>query len=283
MAEYTTRMLGEVQTIALATDGSKSVASAEQEAFFLCRTWKARLVILTVITIDTELATSVHAESATLRMEINDHVEHLKKEAADKGIDCRVVIEETYIPENTIIELARKHRADMIVMGRHERGALMKLLTGSVTSKVIGLGFPKVMVVPSSSRINVERILLATDGSEFSRLATAEALNLGKHCSCLEQLYPLAVAAEDGELKEAQDRVDAVCAEVKKRGLPIECIPIATVGSRPAEIITDAARLHQVGMIIMGGHGRGLTKLLMGHVTEKVISQAHCAVLVIEK
>ncbi|MCI5132967.1 MAG: universal stress protein [Candidatus Electrothrix sp. EH2] len=36
-------------------------------------------------------------------------------------------------------------------------------------------------------------------------------------------------------------------------------------------------------MILMGGHGKGLTKLLMGHVTEKVIGKAHCAVLVIEK
>ncbi|MCW5208418.1 universal stress protein, partial [Desulfobulbus sp. US2] len=39
----------------------------------------------------------------------------------------------------------------------------------------------------------------------------------------------------------------------------------------------------QADMILIGGHGKGLTKLLMGHVTEKVIGRAHCAVLVIEK
>jgi nucleotide-binding universal stress UspA family protein len=36
-------------------------------------------------------------------------------------------------------------------------------------------------------------------------------------------------------------------------------------------------------MIIIGGHGKGLSKLLMGHVTERVIDMAHCAILVIEK
>jgi nucleotide-binding universal stress UspA family protein len=36
-------------------------------------------------------------------------------------------------------------------------------------------------------------------------------------------------------------------------------------------------------MIIIGGHGKGLSKLLMGHVTERVIDKAHCAILVIEK
>ena len=36
-------------------------------------------------------------------------------------------------------------------------------------------------------------------------------------------------------------------------------------------------------MILIGGHGKGLTKLLMGHVTKKVIGRGHCAVLAIEK
>jgi nucleotide-binding universal stress UspA family protein len=37
-----------------------------------------------------------------------------------------------------------------------------------------------------------------------------------------------------------------------------------------------------VDVILVSGHGKGLSKLLMGHVTEKVIGKAHCAVLVLE-
>jgi len=39
----------------------------------------------------------------------------------------------------------------------------------------------------------------------------------------------------------------------------------------------------KIDMVIIGGHGKGLTKLLMGHVTAKVIAKTHCAVLVVEK
>jgi nucleotide-binding universal stress UspA family protein len=62
----------------------------------------------------------------------------------------------------------------------------------------------------------------------------------------------------------------------------IECVSNALVGS-PAEVITTVAQEKNVDLILMGGHGKGLSKLLMGHVTEKVIGRAHCAVLVVEK
>ncbi|MCI5131137.1 MAG: universal stress protein, partial [Candidatus Electrothrix sp. EH2] len=50
-----------------------------------------------------------------------------------------------------------------------------------------------------------------------------------------------------------------------------------------SDVITQTAKDKEVDIILMGGHGKGLSKLLMGHVTEKVIGKAHCAVLVVEK
>ncbi|HEB50992.1 MAG TPA: universal stress protein [Desulfobulbus sp.] len=282
MALHTPRMLGEIETIALATDGTKFGAGAEREALFLCKTWKARLLILHVITVDTELATSAHAESATLHREIRQYIRRLEQEAAAEGIACRAVIEGSYMPEKTIIELAQKNRADMIVTGRHGRSSLMKLLAGSVASKIIGLGFPKVLVVPRNARINVERLLLATDGSEFAEQATEEVVNLGIHCPFLQQIFTVAVAAREPELKQARQTVEKACRRLREAQIAARCLPVAEVG-RTAEIITGTARKHDVGMIVMGGHGRGLSRLLMGHVTEKVISQAHCAVLVVER
>ncbi len=282
MALYTPRMLGEIETIALATDGTKFGAGAEREALFLCRTWKARLLILHVITVDTELATSAHAESATLRREIKEYIGRLEREAAADDIPCRAIIEESYMPEKTIIALARRNRADMIVTGRHGRSSLMKLLAGSVASKIIGLGFPRVLVVPRNARINVERLLLATDGSEFAGQATEEVINLAGHCPFLQQIFVLAVAAKEAELEQARQTVAGVCGRMEEARIAARCVPVARVG-RTAEVITGTARSEDAGMIVMGGHGRGVSRLLMGHVTEKVIGQAHCAVLVIER
>ncbi|MFP7753647.1 universal stress protein [Thermodesulfobacteriota bacterium B35] len=282
MASHSNHMLGKIETIALATDGTKFGAGAEREALFLCRTWKARLVILHVITVDTELATSAHAESATLRREIREYIGRLEREAAAGSIECRAIIEGSYMPEKTIIELAQRNRADMIVIGRHGRSSLMKLLAGSVASKIIGLGFPRVLVVPRNARINVERILLATDGSAFAGQATEEVISLAMHCPFLKQVFVLAVATRDADMEQARRTVTGACRRFEEQRVTAGCVPMARPG-KTADVITATAREHDVGMIVMGGHGRELSRLLMGHVTEKVISQAHCAVLVIEK
>ena len=52
----------------------------------------------------------------------------------------------------------------------------------------------------------------------------------------------------------------------------------------PDEAIVQEALKHKVELIILGSHGRtGLKKLLMGSVTERVIGQAPCPVLVIKQ
>lgn len=48
----------------------------------------------------------------------------------------------------------------------------------------------------------------------------------------------------------------------------------------PATAITNLAREEQVDMIVMGTHGRtGVSRLLMGSVTESVVRHANCPVL----
>jgi nucleotide-binding universal stress UspA family protein len=49
----------------------------------------------------------------------------------------------------------------------------------------------------------------------------------------------------------------------------------------PHEVIVNTGAHEDVGLIVVGSHGRtGITKLLMGSVTERVIGLARNAVLV---
>ena len=49
------------------------------------------------------------------------------------------------------------------------------------------------------------------------------------------------------------------------------------------EVIIELARKANIDLIVMGSHGRtGLKRLLMGSVTERVISSAPCPVLVVK-
>ncbi len=281
MTENNTQLMGEVNIIALATDGSDYCNGAVQEAIFFAQACGARIVVLSVIGIDSEIATSAHATSMTIRQQASEYLENIKKMATDNDIECELVIEESYQPDKTIVELAYRHNADVLIMGRHGKKGLLKLLVGSMTSKVIGHGFPQVLVVPRDFSIGGDRVLLATDGSEFSDDAVEEAISMGTHCSTLKEIYTVSVASNEDKLAHARELTENVCNRIKKQIPDITCYPLALTG-RAADTIVTTALEKKVDLILMGGHGKGLGKLLMGHVTEKVIGKAHCAVLVVE-
>jgi len=53
---------------------------------------------------------------------------------------------------------------------------------------------------------------------------------------------------------------------------------------KPGAIICETAKENNVDMILIGGFGDGsIMKKIMGHVTEDVVGNAHCAVLVVEE
>ncbi len=282
MTEKNTNLMGKVNIIALATDGSEYSDGAVQEAIFLAQACGAQLVVLSVINTDTETATSAHATAVTLRQEIKGYIDKIQQMATDNDIECEVVIEESRQPDKTLVELAYKYNADLFIMGRHGRGGLLTLMVGSMTSKVIGHGFPKVLVVPKGFTLSGQRILLATDGSPFSRMAVEEAVSMTKNCSAIQEVYVISVAGNEEEVQTAGELVDDICKTIQEKDVHAECTPIVSVG-RPSDVIADTAREKNIDMVIIGGHGKGLTKLLMGHVTEKVIAKTHCAVLVVEK
>lgn len=282
MTDKSTHLMGEVKVIALATDCSGFSDGAVQEAIFFGQACGARLVVLHVNSIDSETAIAAYSSTTSQRGETKEYIENIKKMAADSEVDCEVIIEESYQPDKTIVELAYQNQADVIIMGRHGKKGLLKLLVGNMTSKVIGHGFPHVLVVPRDFSITGKRILVATDGSEFSKMAAEEAISMSVNCSSLEEIYVLSVAKKNESLDGARQLAEDVCENVNDKGQGTSCFPMAEVG-RPSEIIVNKALENNIDMILVGGHGKGLSKLLMGHVTEKVIGKAHCAVLVIER
>uniref|UniRef100_UPI0040560846 universal stress protein n=1 Tax=Candidatus Electrothrix sp. TaxID=2170559 RepID=UPI0040560846 len=283
MTEHNTRLIGEAEVIALATDGSSYTDGAVQETIFLAQGCGAKIVVLHVTVVDSKSTTGLRASSMSVSQEVTDYLTNIKKIADDSGIVCEIIVEQSYYsPAKTIVDLAYKHNADVLIMGRHGRRGLLKLLVGSLTSKVIGHGFPQVLVVHQDSSIRGEKILMATDGSETVEMAAETAISMGNSLN-LKELYVLSVAGAESELEQAQALTEAVCTKGREQAPTVTFHPLALVGKPSADVIAKTAEDKEVDMIIIGGHGKGLTNLLMGHVTEKVIGKAHCAVLVIEK
>jgi uncharacterized protein len=138
----------------------------------------------------------------------------------------------------------------------------------------------------------LEKLLLATDRSEYSEGAVREAINFAKTCSSwLTVLSVLETNPEyetigskffEQEEKEALRNIESVKARAKKEG--VNCDTALLEGGGPAGSIVDFAAEKKVDMIVVGRRGRkGLAKLLIGEVASKVIGHASCKVLVVPR
>ncbi len=209
--------------------------------------------------------------------------------AEDEGADIRPVciMGEAY---ETIVDLAEDEGRDLIVMGvRGER--LEHLLVGSTTARVIGFSSQDVLVIPEKASLKWERILLATDGSEYSRKAAERALilvqELGgtlKVVSVLEispHIYAVAPELTEEKIKLPRQWAQEVKDLAASRGIIAE--DFVREAESADEVIIDLAKKANIDMIVMGSHGRtGIKRLLMGSVTERVIGNAPCPVLVVK-
>jgi hypothetical protein len=166
-------------------------------------------------------------------------------------------------------------------MGRRGKSGLLKTMMGSTTAKVIGYASCSVLVVPRAARVDGGAVVLAVDGSRHSDAAAVAASNFAKHCG--KAVTVMSVVHEDfterrrAEMDGAVQRVTSLLTQdgATARGELVE--------GRPAQAIVDMARRKNADVIVIGTHGRsGLEKVLIGSVSERVIGQADCAVMVVK-
>lgn len=138
----------------------------------------------------------------------------------------------------------------------------------------------------------LEKILLSTDGSEFSEGAVKEAIKLAGQCS--SKLVAITVVEANEEYAseaprmvekaeiEAGEILQAVKARADEAG--VACEVESHTGVSADETIVNEARNKGCELIIMGRRGRtGLARVAMGSVTAKVIGHAPCDVLVVPR
>lgn len=135
-----------------------------------------------------------------------------------------------------------------------------------------------------------ERLLVCTDGSEFSRGAVSTAIAMAKksgaHLTAMtmvrtnpeyEAYAPELVRRDD---ETARRNVAKVQADAAAEG--VHCTPLVVHGPDPYQEIVSQAEALGVDLVIMGRRGRrGLARLMVGDATAKVAGLAKCSVLVV--
>lgn len=262
------------------TDGSDEGQNAVAQALVLAQACGSKLHVLQVVEIVPEFEAVAPDLRACLEEEIRRQKDATTSEAGRKEVQLDYRVLHSVSPFAAIVEEAEKIRPNLIILGRYGRTALVRLFMGSVTARVIGLSPFNVLVVPRDASLAFRRLLIASDGSEFSQAALTEVIAMAGRADAM--LFGIAVAREEGEIIEAEEIVHGMLAAANRDGVSFQ-------GSSPQGLAADegiirVALENHVDLIVMGSHGRtGFQRLLMGSVTERVIGQAPCPILVVKK
>ena len=147
------------------------------------------------------------------------------------------------------------------------------------------------------------KLLIATDGSDFSKAAVEEACrmltNIGTDSIMVVSAFEeqIALAAEpfafsaqyyqelvEGAAANARSYAESA-AEMLRRitGIPDLDIDIRVVAGPPEKEIVELAASWGADLIIVGSHGRGFWGRMLGSVSDGVLHHAPCSVLVVRK
>jgi nucleotide-binding universal stress UspA family protein len=147
------------------------------------------------------------------------------------------------------------------------------------------------------------KILIATDGSDFSTTAIEECCrNVIRPerdsvliVSAYEDAYPIAAEPfaisaeyyqklEDAIVQQSGNYVDDAMAFVRKQFHDSDLsVSSEVLRGAPDQQIVEKASEWGADLIVVGSHGRGFWGRLLGSVSNGVVHHARCSVLVVRK
>jgi len=281
--------MGKYRKLLVGVDGSGSSMHALEESFRLTKTGTLVVAVAPPFTVDLKIG----AEGEIQKL-LKEPCETALTKATELGRAAGAEIIGICAmgqPYQRLVDLSDSEGCDLIVMGAKGMLSLEKALMGDTTAKVIGYSVKDVLVVPEKATLGFDKILVSTDGSEYSRRATARALDFAEsYGSALDvvsiveiasEIYSIAPQVVEQKVQQTEEFVAGIRKQAEARG--IKAVGFVRDGESAYNIINELAKQEQVGLIVVGSHGRtGLKRFLMGSTAERVIAQASCPVLVVK-
>jgi nucleotide-binding universal stress UspA family protein len=293
--------------VLLATDGSEDAFTASRMAIELTNKTGSELHVAHVGAALPPIYGYMEAQPADLvdperaeqeaRRLLDEQVERIETEGGSVA-EAHLEIGEA---DEKVVALSEQLGAGLIVVGSRGLGGLRRALMGSVSASIVHHAHCPVLVVRTikdGTSIFPTKIVLATDGSGEATLAARTAIDLvDKTGSELHVVYAVPIPLAIDAPSEALAMSEVATEEVKERAqrfLDDQVEKIEATGGTVArahvrlgrtdeETITLADELG-AGLIVVGSRGLGgLSRALMGSVSDSVVRHAHCPVLVVRK
>ena len=196
---------------------------------------------------------------------------------------------------SALAQYAKEIRADAVVLSTHSRTGPKRAWMGSVAEGMIRSGSFPILVVHADEAadigepLDIQRILVALDGSELSETILAPAAELAQACEArLTLLHVLSTGqTEPGgmiptnpdqwthALEEGESYLEGLAGRLRRRRIPVDTVVMAH--PEPGRAIREVAEEDRADLIAMASHGyTGIRRVLFGSVAEDVLR--HCRV-----
>lgn len=187
-----------------------------------------------------------------------------------------------------IAEVARRRRADLVVLGGKQHGALARGLGRSTAHYLVRTLDVPVLVVGDSAT-PIAKVLVAVDLSTAS-LPTVKAAErfanlLGAQLHLLHVVEPLRFTHlapdqwdEKAYYRRSQEIFDRFASPFKKVAKENRVVRSGV----PAETIAEEAGAWHADVLVMGSHGKGwVDRILVGSTTERLVTELPTSILVV--
>lgn len=279
-----------INKILLAHDFSKSSENVVATVVVLAKIFHSEIVPIHVLPDDVvnEKVNALLKETATGKLQ--ETVNHLKSESVKVGEPILAYGS----PYRLIVEAAVDVNASLIVVGSGETKKGEKFLLGTTTERIIQKSEKPVFVVKENVPLNVQHILCPVDFSATSQQALKNAITMAFRLKA--ELTILSVCELQGSawFTSKEDRAmendkrctghkakfDKFLKEFNFSGLKWNK---EMRNGNPAEEILNVISGKMIDLLVMGTTGKtGLSRLVIGSVTEKVIREVPCSFLTLK-
>lgn len=263
--------------IVLATDGSHFSRGAETFALEIARSCSAQLYVTHVIVSNPEHMSMAMKDIETKKSAGREIIERVKREAVEKGVEVEGEVIVAREIEEGVADFAKKVGANLIVMGRRGIRGLSKFFIGSATLGILPLTPCPVLVVPKDAHYKGKGIVGATDGSDISMKALEFMADMAERMKLPVTVLTVAKeVAQKGDAEKALERARSLL-----KNFNIQADYVLHIGE-PAKIILEVAKQRNADIIVLGSRGlKGLSKIILGSLSEKVLSESDRGVLIV--
>jgi sulfate permease, SulP family len=248
------------QRLMLATDGSEFARVPTDIAVALAARFAVTLDVVTVV------ASEADEEPGQARLAAAAH------EARVAGVVTEEIVRIGKSPVQEVVAAAKAANTNILIIGRRPpRGDLKEKLVGDIAGQLVAQADSHVLIAGWQATMWQKRILLASDGSDFSDTVAEQAAQIAKATGTPMTIVAVAEAGRSREA--AEEDVARKAALMKLEG--IACDTLVVEGT-PCREITDVAIRIGADLVVVGNRRRKLSR-----VADQVIGNLECAVLLV--